>query len=346
MKSKKIFISHAVRNKGMADLLVDLIETGIGISSDDIFCSSLEGLGIPSGVNFVDFIKGQISEPKVVILILTKNYFSSNFCVCELGASWVLSHIIIPIIVPPLNYEDIKSVLTGVQLQKISDKNNLNQIQLDIIEALDINGKSFARWEVKRDDFIMKIEKEITDQKTDEMVDIKEYKKVKSDYENSKKEMKELLDELEKSKALVSKLKKLKDHEEVSDLIKEELDEKEQFEELIKNSKKTFNNLPAIVLETLYFHMKDEILPWPGFGEDYKRDIMKKAIDDDYLYDEGNGVDINPDDPKVKRALERLEEIRNFCESYRSPEFIEFYEDEYDHQLNFKSKRFWETHLS
>ena len=73
--SKAIFISHAVSNKKLAEMLVDLFETGIGISDSDVFCSSLEGLGIPSGKNFIDFIRNQIKEPKVVILLLTQDYF-------------------------------------------------------------------------------------------------------------------------------------------------------------------------------------------------------------------------------------------------------------------------------
>jgi len=125
MASKAIFISHAVANKELADKLVDLLETGIGISDSDIFCSSLESLGIPSGTNFVNFIHKQISKPKVVILLLTPEYFNSSFCLCELGASWILSHNIIPLLVPPLEYFDVKAVLTGVQVHKIDQKSDL-----------------------------------------------------------------------------------------------------------------------------------------------------------------------------------------------------------------------------
>ena len=35
--SKSVFISHAVKNKDIADKLVDLLETGVGISDSEIF---------------------------------------------------------------------------------------------------------------------------------------------------------------------------------------------------------------------------------------------------------------------------------------------------------------------
>lgn len=154
MSSKPVFISHAAVNKELADNLVDLLETGIGIASSDVFCSSLEGMGVPGGTNFVEFIREQVKEPKVVILLLTADYYKSQFCLCELGASWVLSHKIIPLLVRPLGYKDVKAVLTGVHALKLEDNGDLNEMQEELITALDIKGKPFARWEVKRDKFL------------------------------------------------------------------------------------------------------------------------------------------------------------------------------------------------
>lgn len=112
----RIFISHSKKDKTLADCLVDLIETGIGISAQDIFCTSLEGLGIPAGVNFVDFIKEKIQNPELVILLLTRNYFYSQFCLCELGVVWILGHKIIPLLTPPLDYSDVNDILKNIQI--------------------------------------------------------------------------------------------------------------------------------------------------------------------------------------------------------------------------------------
>jgi len=112
---KKIFISHAVKDKKLADSLVDLFQTGMDIKSRDIFCSSLEGLGIPSGSNFIEHIKSQLQSPEVVVALLSPNYFESQFCICELGATWAMSHELIPILVPPASYKDLKGVLLPTQ---------------------------------------------------------------------------------------------------------------------------------------------------------------------------------------------------------------------------------------
>ncbi len=80
-----IFISHASDDKELVDALADLIQLGIGVPPDRIFCTSLEGQGVPKGKNFIDFIKEEIQEPALVIVLLTPRYYESLFCVCELG---------------------------------------------------------------------------------------------------------------------------------------------------------------------------------------------------------------------------------------------------------------------
>lgn len=87
--SKSIFVSHATKDASLAAAVVDLIEDGTGVPEGEIFCSSLPGYGIPAGKNFVGYMRDQMDAPKVVVLLLTKNYFNSHFCLSELGAAWV-----------------------------------------------------------------------------------------------------------------------------------------------------------------------------------------------------------------------------------------------------------------
>jgi hypothetical protein len=84
-RAKRIFVSHAHADKLLVDALVDLIGTGVGIPSEEVFCTALEGLGIPAGSNFIDYIKAQIQKPEVVLLLITDNYLKRPFCL----ARWV-----------------------------------------------------------------------------------------------------------------------------------------------------------------------------------------------------------------------------------------------------------------
>lgn len=151
--NKKIFISHAAKDKEIADLFVDLMQTGLNVPSEDIFCTSLEGLGIPVGSNFIEYIRNQIISPEVVISFLSPNYFKSQFCLCELGATWAMTHNFIPILVPPASYTDLNGVLIGVQVMTINKKYDLSEFQEAITKILK-NKVNQTRWEKKRDDFL------------------------------------------------------------------------------------------------------------------------------------------------------------------------------------------------
>lgn len=152
--SKNIFISHAVKDKPLVEKFVDdILQVGMDISANDIFCSSLSGMGIPSGKNFIDYIKEEIQQPKVVIVFFSKAYISSQFCMCELGATWAMTHNILPILVPPLTHSDIKGVLTGIQVDRVNNADEINRFQEALSNILG-NKLSFSRWERKRNHFL------------------------------------------------------------------------------------------------------------------------------------------------------------------------------------------------
>lgn len=156
--SKSVFVSHAVKDTKIAAEIVDLIEQGIGVPEAEIFCSSLPGYGIPTGKTFVTYMKEQMLEPKVVILLLTPSYFESKFCLSELGAAWVKSHYIFPILVPPLGYDDVKDVLLGTQVSKITDDIKYNELRDYLSQEVNLDAKSATKWDTKRRNFLKTIE--------------------------------------------------------------------------------------------------------------------------------------------------------------------------------------------
>jgi hypothetical protein len=101
---EKIFISHSSKDKNIVEELIDLLES-MDVKPSQIFCSSFDGYGIPLGSNFLDAIKEEISKNVLVLFVLSENFYASPVCLCEMGATWVLSRENIPIIVPPFTFE-------------------------------------------------------------------------------------------------------------------------------------------------------------------------------------------------------------------------------------------------
>lgn len=155
----KVFISHASKDGPIIEELIDLLET-IGLDSTQIFCTSFEGYGIDLGENFLEAIKSELSGESLVLFVLTENFYNSPICMCELGATWVLSKEHIPVVVPPLNYDEIKGTLPLTQGFKINEPLKLNSFKNKIEETFAIvQPLNFSTWERKRDRICGRLDK-------------------------------------------------------------------------------------------------------------------------------------------------------------------------------------------
>jgi hypothetical protein len=131
----------------------------IGLTPAQIFCSSFDGYGVPLGENFLDVLKNEISNNVLVLFIFTPNFYKSSFCLCEMGATWVLSKEHIPIIVPPFTFDNIKGVISKTQGLIVDDELKLNLLRERIINAFNIIDQPMSSWERKRDRVIERIRK-------------------------------------------------------------------------------------------------------------------------------------------------------------------------------------------
>ena len=342
--AKRIFISHAVKDKALADALVDLLVTGIGVRNDSIFCSSIEGLGIRKGEDFVKFIKDKLENPAVVILLLSPNYFNSVFCVCELGASWALSLKIKPFLVPPLNYTDMKDVLTGIQAGNILDAPDLSDLRDDVIKILKLPGLATSRWEIKRDLFLETLPDIIKMIEEPHVVSREEYNKSEARYHECLEELKSKTTEIKKRDKTISKLKLLKNSEEANKIILEDLTEWEKLQALRKNFNKAVASLPSIVLEALYHHASNnQFVP-----EDHEIDEARNAAENDYFEpfnpEDDTHVELNDLDPKIMKSLEVINELDRFLEG-APVEFCDAFCDQENYAPKLTSRRFWNNFL-
>ena len=154
----KVFISHALKDSVFVEEVIEILES----DSNQIFCTSFEGYGIGFGENFLDTIKGELSSDSLVIFILSKNFYASPVCLCEMGAAWVLAKEHIPILIPPLDFSDVKGVIPLSQGFKINEPLKLNLFKEKIENDFSISNKlTMSTWERKRDRIVARIEKEI-----------------------------------------------------------------------------------------------------------------------------------------------------------------------------------------
>jgi TIR domain len=93
-----VLISHSSKDKVLAEALIDLLRSGLGLLPSQIRCSSVDGYRLPAGVDTHDQLRKEIKSVKVLIGLLTPNSLSSTYVLFELGARWGAGLFMIPLL--------------------------------------------------------------------------------------------------------------------------------------------------------------------------------------------------------------------------------------------------------
>lgn len=342
----EIFISHAVKDKVLADAVVDLLQLGLNLDVDTVFCSSSPGLGIPSGANFVDHIKEKIQSPAAVVALITPNYFASQFCLCELGATWAMSHKLFPLVVSPLKFEEVKGVLTGVQLTALDNAEFLSELRDQLIKTLEVGGGKTARWEAKRDAFLKNLPKLLKKLPAPNHISPAAHSKVVDDLAGAKEYIAELDEQVEQLKALVADLANAKDKNEVDSIKRAHLAEADVLDQLETKVRERLKVLPKSVS---FVACKELGLQQPFRANRYKDpdldDDLHDAKGDDLIEIDDSGFCIlNDKHPKIQRFMKSYNTLSRFLRSV-SDELAADFAEEHEMTLTLSNREYWEFSL-
>ncbi len=150
---RKIFITHAAADAELVEKIIELLRMGMDIDGAQIFASSSITSVIPSGEDFKAYIRQKLNEASVSIALITRNYYASLFGVCELGWIWFAGKRLIPMVVPPLGYDDLKAVLVGLQTLRIDREDDLDQLR----DELGGSGP-VANWNLRKNRFLTELD--------------------------------------------------------------------------------------------------------------------------------------------------------------------------------------------
>lgn len=162
-KPYAVFISHCQMDKPYVSEITHMIED-MGIPEEMIICTSVPGLGIPTGEKIFDWLKRQFRNSELhVIYLLSENYFRSAACLNEMGAAWVVGAAHTAILLPGFSFENIEGCLDpseiGISLSEEDEmlKYRLNQLKNQLLKESLVPGPSYSRWKRYRNDFIKNI---------------------------------------------------------------------------------------------------------------------------------------------------------------------------------------------
>ena len=105
---KKIFISHSSWDKNIMEKFTDsILQLGIGLSYEDIFCTSIEEMGIKNGEDIRRHIKENVQVADFSFLMISKHYKESEICLNEMGAVWAADNRVRYYLLPDVDFKEI-----------------------------------------------------------------------------------------------------------------------------------------------------------------------------------------------------------------------------------------------
>ncbi|MCK5294286.1 MAG: haloacid dehalogenase-like hydrolase [Arcobacteraceae bacterium] len=157
-KTYKIFISHAEEDQEYAKDLVNLL-INLEIDKESIYSFSSPGMNTVAGEDFVEFLKDTLDNVEIIISLMSDNYYDSNFCMYELGATWVLGKVNIPILLPQYGSDNLDKLINRKHHLYINKDKDIDALYDKIVDCFDIdrNKLNQARYNSVKKDFLVNV---------------------------------------------------------------------------------------------------------------------------------------------------------------------------------------------
>jgi hypothetical protein len=152
-----IFISHKESEQNIAKLLVDFLLSALDLSDSQIRCTSVPGHKLPFGITISEQLKKDIHASTAIIVLLTQESLRSKWVLFEVGASWALGKIIIPILGPSLTHSDLPGPLSEYTCILIDNEDAASRIRDSVTQmaiTIGIKEKSGGKAQTNLDSFI------------------------------------------------------------------------------------------------------------------------------------------------------------------------------------------------
>ena len=158
LPSKKIFISHSSLDRDIIQKFTDhILQLGIGLRHEDIFCTSIEEMGIKNGEDIRNYIKENIHSADFSFLMISKNYKESEICLNEMGAVWAVDNQVRYYLLPDVDFKEIGWLCDTKKADKIDNSVALDALEEELMSFYGLPHQG-AAWSRQRQEFLEYLE--------------------------------------------------------------------------------------------------------------------------------------------------------------------------------------------
>lgn len=222
-KAHKIFISHSSKDKGIVTEFCDrILQLGIGLDPNDIFCTSIEDMNIKNGDDIRKHIKENILSADFSFLLISSNYKNSEICLNEMGAVWTNDNNVRYYLLPNTTFKEIGWLCDTKQAEKLTDHTALDKLYKELTDYYhELEGRlhTWSRQRVTFIDNITKVTVAKAEKRTDTLSGSIDEKILKVLTTNSNLSLYDIAKMLGFSKATISKhLKQLQNSNKIESI--------------------------------------------------------------------------------------------------------------------------------
>lgn len=150
----RIFISHSSQDEEVVSQFVDnILQLGIGMKAKDIFCTSIEDMGIANGDDIRRHILRNIRNSDFSFLLISKEYKKSEICLNEMGAVWACDSNVLLYILPDVDFDSIGWLYDTKKAEKIDDAVMLDALHKKLTDYYGLPDNSVG-WSRQRGKFL------------------------------------------------------------------------------------------------------------------------------------------------------------------------------------------------
>jgi hypothetical protein len=343
-----IFISHAAADRPVIDKFYKLLQTGCSLRQEEIYCTSIEGADVDTGEKFVDWIHEHLECSSLVVLFVTPNYLSSEFCLAEMGAAWALKKDVFPLVSPGVRRE-LDTVMLGRHTDQV-DRTGLNNLFERISSTFPKVKQSVAYWDVEKDAYLQDFSRLFPELPEPQQVSREELQRTEDRLEAAMQINEKLRNQVSMLQEQVSLLEEAKDAEEVTSIQRRFSSEQERYETLTSQIYEELRGLDRVEVRCIYALVaRSGWQPTSDTWHYWSSDI-ERAAQSDWIeiteYPDRQELQANRTHPRYKELFVSIAELDQFLTGDEiSPDFIDGLEKQQRLVIDVRNQEYWEKEL-
>jgi hypothetical protein len=151
----RVFISHSSQDKYIVEQFTEkILFLGCGLKDEQVFCTSIEGLGIKTGDDFRNHIRKNLITSDFSLIMVSENFKRSEVCLNEMGASWAIDNIKVKqLLFPKLGFGSLGLLLNVTQAAQINNSAALDELFEELTNHYNTK-KKVSIWNKHKTDFL------------------------------------------------------------------------------------------------------------------------------------------------------------------------------------------------